>query len=410
MLGINFEQATYYLEELHTERVVATQIKKDDDERQIINRTFNVYEFEDEAKIKQLDGPPPYWVGVIPGDPETHTNRITEPINYHYNVRSSFTITEYTGYLMYAEPIENIDELKAAKVIGDDFVNPNDVNLFNGWFKKDIDMYSYDYYIPLRTGAEFRWEIELIKEVITAPDLRPSKYNSDEISYPTDNFDDRISERAAELQNQGYTIISTTNSSSKIGGEDYEGTITAIKNIFNTGGVYLSNYIVSSNLAVFEIKREDTGVAIRFTIKNCKAWFSSDGITKEKPIFTNHLGTKLLQSTVELELLKVYKYIIIQPNLPFVENIKESITGEEYVAYPPMKFTPKNNEGFTFIAEFLGRHYLHYQEEIVEITLPKLVKSNSINLNNPEPPTNKIHPYEFIDKDSESYWDADITL
>lgn len=413
MLGINFEQSTLYFKELHTERVVATQIVKDDDEGQIISRTFNVYEFKDEAKIKEVDGPPPYWVGIIPGDPETHTNRITEPINSHYIVRSSFTVHEYSGYLMYAEPIENIDELKAEGMIAEDFVDPKDINLFKGWFQKDVDMFSFDYYIPLRTGQEFRWEVELIEEEIVAPDLRPPsswRVHQNVGTYPTDNFDDRINERVAELKEQGYTVLSTSNTGSKLDDESFEGTITAIKNIFNTGGVILIEYDVVTNISVFEIKREDTGVAIRFTIQNCKAWFSSDGVTKEDPIFVDHLGVKLLQPSVELERLKIYKYIIVQPNLPFEENVKEDLAGNEYVSYPPMKFTPQTNEGFTFIAEFIGRHYLHFKEDLDEISLPVVVASTSINLNDPKPPTNKLHDYEFISNDSGSYWDADITL
>lgn len=411
MLGLKFERSQKYFEELHTERLVATQIRKDDDEGQIINRTFNVYEFEDEAKIKELDGPPPFWSGIIPGDPSTYRNPITEPINSHYIVRSTFTITEYTGYLMFGEPIENMDELRSKGAISDDFINPADVNLFNGWFKKTIDMYSYDYYVPVRTGQEFRWEVELIKETISAPDYTGGGSKRVFVgTYPTDNFDDEVSRRANELEEQGYTITSSTNVKYKQQSDDFSGEITAVKNIFNTGGVYLTNYILDSNTTVFEIQRNGTGVAIKFTIKNCKAWFSSDGITKEDTIFTNHLGTRLTQSVVVIERLKIYKYIIIEPNIPFTENIVTSITGEEYLSYPPIKFKPKTNEGFTFIAEFIGKHYLHFKEDIIEVSQPELVRSYYTNLNDPKPPTYKLHEYEFIDEDSGSYWDANITL
>lgn len=410
MLGLKFERSEKYFEELHTKRLVASQIRKDDDEGKIISRTFNVYEFEDEAKIKELDGPPPYWSGIIPGDSSTYTDRITEPINNHYIVRSSFKIIEYTGYLMFGEPIENIEELRAKGAVDENFINPADVNLFKGWFTKTISMHSYDYYVPVRTGEEFRWEIELIEEIISAPDLTSRSKIGPVGTYPTDDFEERVSERASELEEQGYIITSSTNISSKLPTDNFEGIITATKNIFNTGGVILTDYNLSTNTTVFELKRNGTGVAIKFTIRNCKAWFSTDGITKDEPIFTNHFGTLLLQAPVVLERLKLYKYIIVTPNLPFTENVITDILGEEYLAYPPIKFDPKTNEGFTFIAEFLGKHYLHFKEDIREVTQPELVRSYSANLNDPKPPAYNLHEYEFINEDSGSYWDAYITL
>lgn len=406
MLGLKFQRAEKYIPQLHSDRVIATQIKRNED-NQIISRTFHVYEFEDNFNVKIMDGPPPYWTGIIPGDPSTYTNPITDPINYHYKVRIPYTLTEYTGYLMYAQPIENIEELE----LPPDFINPNDVNLYKGWFKREIDAFSYDYFLPLRTGVEFRWEIERIVIDRNVPTFYvPNRriLSNSVGTYPSDSFNDDLNERVKSYRDQGYTVTISQNNSKL----NYSSQIIATKNIYNLGGVRLSSYSLLTNRAVFEIQENNCAIGIKFKIKNCKVYLSNSISGPNTVVFMRHLGTHYYQTVVTIEQLKTYKYIIVEPNLKFQENTIVSLDGITSISvWNPLKFNVPDNTGFSFIAEFIGRHYLHYKEDIDDVSLPELVPSphfSSVNFNDPKPSGVKIEEYEFIDEDSPNYWDANI--
>jgi hypothetical protein len=418
MFGVDYQSAENYFEELKSQRTVATQLKKqatDENEEAIISRTFSVYSFDDVASIKTINSPPPFWVGVIPSDPSTYTNPITEPITYHYLVRSKFTIDEYTGYLMYAQPIENIEEyIEELERRGelDKFVDPSNVNLYKGWFKREINMYAYDYYLPIRTNTSFVWEIEYKLETLKVPNYKASldKVGGVE-SYPSDNFDELIEEKVDSYESQGYDVKLVD-----LSDDSYLKTnIIAKKNIYNLGGVSLVSYDLTTFKTVFEIKRDsDTGVAIKFTIRNCKVWLSNDGVTLSKPISVSHYGVFLNTSFVVIESLKLYKYIIIEPNLEYEENKLGS-----QLKYPPLKFTPNVNQGFNFKAEFLGRHYLHFKEEVIDISTEQELVVNPdsyvVDFSDPKPYEIDLHPYNFSDPitgigSHDSYWDGAISL
>jgi len=404
MFDLKFERVEKFIKQLYTKRIVGTQVRRKED-NQIISRTFQVYTFEEDLKIKVVNEPPPFWTGVIPSDTSTYTNPIQESFDYHYIVKTPFTINEYSGYLMYGQPIENLDELN----LPENFINPNDLNLYKGWFKRLIKFSSYDYFIPMRTGDEFRWEVERIQINVT-PD--PTE---DFNGFIQDEFEEKVNNIRQEYIDKGYTILSSNinnSGNSKIDNstDNLDASLIAVKNIFNTGGVDLLYVDVNNNRAAFVIKPDNTAVAIRFYIKNCIVWLSNDVNDSQSYnlLFNDHKSTSITEELVTIEKIREYKYLIIQPTLTFIDN-RSNLTSTD--PYLPMMFTPKINEGFQFIAEFLGRHYLHFKEDIVDVEQQTLIKNSSsytVDLNDPKPEGIDLSEYVFTDEESSDYWDATL--
>lgn len=439
MLGLKFERAGKYFRELGSERNVVTQIKKADD-NQIISRTFNVYKFSDTSKVKIVNEPPPFWVGVIPDDESTLQNPLPDKFDYYYIVQTPFTITEYTGYLMYGQPIENKQELDLPPA----FIDPDEVNIYKSWFSRVIDISSYDYYVPLFTGDELRWEVERLKIVIDSSAI--SLFNGD--------YQKQLNETINNLESQGFTLNITQNEfeDSKLS-ESVD--IIATKNILNTGGVHRILTTYKYNQVVFEIEKENCAVELIFQVKNCKVYVSNDLLKDYELIFDSHVGLSSNTPIAEFKRLRTHKFIIIEPNLSFMYDYKSQLKVK------PFNFKPLNNEGFSVVIKFVGRRYLHFKEEIVNVQDASLVKNNTnpppsptipeisfskiidnikdydpdaiyepkesseptepeesfeptepeeleLDLEDPQPLGIDIHEYEFVDEDSPSYWDAII--
>lgn len=406
MFGSDYQTADYYFQELRSRRIVATQLtrKADDDyPATIISRTFSVYDFDDLADIKQINEKPPFWAGIIPGDESTYTNPITDPVDYHYIVRIKYNINEYSGYLMYAQPVENLEELKKKGLITADFIDPDDVNLYKAWFNRQIDLYAYDYYVPIRTGAEFTWIVEKITVDVKVPQFSSLDKTGGYSTYSETTFEETLAAKVEEYEDKGYEVEVVDNSDDSI----YFATVIATRHVYNLGEVDLDRYDLTANYAVFKIRNNGmTGVAIKFTIQNCKVWLSVDGVKFSEAVNPSQRVSKSLTTlTITVEKLKLYKYIIIQPSLNI---ILESIPNK----FPPFKFLPAPNQGFTFKAEYIGRHYLHFKEDVIDVsTDTNLIKSiGVVDLNDPKPNGIALHPYEFIDESDANYWDGQISF
>jgi len=407
MLNLKFENYETEVPELHSKRILATQTRKEDT-GEILSRTFYKYDFKPILYVKRENGTPPYWTGILIDDPSTFTDPIE--INHYFKVKIEYFIREYNGYLMYGLPIEN-EEYEFSE--GE--INPSRINLYKGWFNRNSEYASYDYYVPVRTKQEFRWESANLNIAIPKPQLggvsinNGSNTSSGGVSINNSNnaHNELVETKMAELRAKGYTTkLLAGNSTTTI--------INATKNIFNTGGVEDITYNLDTNEVVFKFKNiKDTGLAFDLTYFNCQIWLSKDGIEKTR-LIANHedINTVIPISPnsppiantdnpeLKLYVEKTNPYIIIKPYIA----LKQNRTSD----WPPFYLDTKVGDKTVIILEFIGRFFYNYNSEVIDVEIePTLLESNYANLSDPRPPDINVGYYNFQSEDSDNRtWSA----
>lgn len=377
MFNIDFQYHNAEVLELHSSRLLASQLKKKDT-GEILSRNFYKYEFKDDLEVKREEGVPPYFTGVLPDDPSTFTNPIE--VDYYYKVRQPYTITDYEGYLMYGLPIENKNEYE----LKEGEIDPARINLFRGWFKRQSQHISYDYYIPVRTGAQFAWEEVIVIVVVLKP---PSNKPSDFSDETDQQFQLLIEEAFDTLTSEGYTnaTIFRNLPTSKH--------IRASKSIFNTGGVDLVSWSVPSNSVTFKFQNLDSvGLAFNLEIFNCSMWLSKDGIEKTKVVYENTtFNSNLSSPPVLINVDRDLPFVIIRPNLPLIED--------PTAIWPGFKVNVQANQKMKVVMDYLGKFYMNYKDDFIDMDNKKeIIESPAwvpVNLTDPKPYGVNIPSYNF---------------
>lgn len=419
MLNIEFKTYEKTIPELHGERVVATQSVKEDT-GDILTRTFFKYEFKPLIYTKREEGAPPYWTGILPDDPSTYTNPIE--LDHHFKVKQEYTIKEYTGHLMYGLPIENEGSLEGQYELREGEINPSRINLYRGWFNRDTELASYDYYIPIRTGQEFRWESANYN--LTIPRANANRANANRGGVSINNgtnsnneeHNQLVTAKTQELESQGYTTKLLRNDSLAT-------VINAKKEIFNTGGIADISWTLSTNEIVFKFNSiKDVGLAFNLTYYNCKIWLSKDGIKKTQliadhkaPVSTiqedtidggSFLGPIIIPSStiempepdLELYVERTHPYLIVKPYIKMTNNNVDPY-------WPPVYLDTKIGDKTTIILEFIGKFYYNYKNDIIDIqvepTLLEYPTNEDPDLNDPRPYNVDVGYYNFQSEDDD---------
>lgn len=457
--GLTNQDYLQEVPELHSDRIKALQTIKTDG-GQIITRTIFNYVFTGEVQYRVVNKEAPFYIGIIPDDPSTYEDRLANPLGYHYVVRSRFNIEEFTGFLIYGQPIENEEELDP-EVLGTDrenldlrYINPSKINLFRGWFKRVTENWSYDYYVPVTVGANFFWEssksdtwvppgVEPFDgEINSIEDLRRvAEYqglqNWGEPSSGSPRYGGTNSNTRDVLVSSKYRIRRVPRGSSGGGGRYGRATVdyTFYKDYLDTGSIF--NYAgFTGNVARLEFK-DSAGLFVELKMKNMSAWLSNDGVTKEVEVWVDTSGgTSINNSIVTRVVGKSYRYLLVTPNLQlrpgnaFYSPQRETVDffarmlGQEAansyfggagnvedftdIGGPPVttNLSGGNEIGFSLEARGRGRYYIHFREDLIEINDPTLIEypeGTGPDLNNPLPYNTDVGSFEFIPEDERGW-------
>lgn len=397
MFGLEFKDHRTEFPELHAERTTASQTKQQSDGT-IISRTFRVYDFNDTIHVRQVDGVPPIWTnGYLFDDPDTLTNPVE--IDYHYIVRQDYTITEYTGEMVAAQPIDNKQEYIDSLTVEQRelFIDPDTVNFFRGWTVRIGEFQGFDYYIPVKVQGEFLWHLERNYYEITVGylDEVDNDFTDDDNNGPSAliRLENEAKDHAADLKAQGYTNVTYNRY-----GSAYR--IEYSVQEFRVSGANFIRKLSNDKEAVFKLQ-DDTGLFLQLTIQNCSVWLSEDGVIKSQFVFTGTGGDADNADKI-ITIRKQFRYVIVRP-WPTMTLLPEP-------TWPPYKITPTAGQSFKFKMTYQGKYYLHFKDDILETTAGETVyyeerEYDSIDLEDPVPPGVDILPYTFEDdNDNDSLW------
>lgn len=420
--GLTNQDFITRIEPLHSDRIKALQTIKTDG-GQILNRTFFNYLFTDTIQYRVVKEPPPFWIGVIPDDPSTYENRLPD-VDYHFIVRSRFDIEELTGYLMYGQPLENEEEygIDDEQNLDLAYINPSRINLWQGWFRRITQMWSYDYYVPISVGQKFVFRSSKL-----------STYDGLDLFEPPEEING-IEDLIALGRFQGVGNFDE-------GNKDFVATDTyRLRRIpRGGGGRYSSNNYTffvdvlqpgsimnfqgfSGSTAKFKFK-EDPGLFVEFKIKNCSVWLSSNGITKDVEVYRDTSGgTSWNNSTVSRLVNPSLDFVLIEANTGLRSSSAayapknaffQSIFGDYTINVkgPPVtgRYSSSVSDtgyGFSVEASGQGRFYFHFKEDLIDIESPTLVsypEGESADFNDPKPYNTDVGFYEFIPEDERGW-------